>query len=249
MRSPLSSSLYIMLSGVQCGSLCIKRSGTVGISNVCVSCHSMTKSLLNCGDNILDVKPLEVIQLELDLEADASIIDHFLASSMTLSCWSIPPQSMDLCTAIGPLPSLLWWTCTDQGTLYSPTGLRVMPAIFLTKNHFSLPRYCLCLYRQLPLIDTPTVNGPSYCYWSPTLPVMANLYCPGRALLSHRPDNNAHCHDRDNLLTHYPIVQLHPRGHRPPYCTFSPFLFIHVCPCVLTDRWSYCPVGCLFMIS
>ena len=86
MRSPLSSSLYIMLSGVQCGSLCIKRSRTVGISNVCVSHHLMMKSLLNCGDNILDVKPLEVIQLELESEADASIIDHFLASSMTLSC-------------------------------------------------------------------------------------------------------------------------------------------------------------------
>ena len=42
-----------------------------------------------------------------------------------------------------------------------------------------------------PLIDTPTVNGPSYCYWSLALPVMANLYHPGPTLLSDRPDNNA----------------------------------------------------------
>jgi len=37
-------------------------------------------------------------------------------------------------------------------------------------------------YDPKPLIDTPAVNGPSYRYWSLTLPVMANLY--HRALCS-----------------------------------------------------------------
>ena len=43
-----------------------------------------------------------------------------------------------------------------------------------------------------------------------------------------------YCHDRDNLLTHYPIVQLCPRNHHLPYCMFSPFSFVLVCPHVLT---------------
>ena len=83
----------------------------------------MTKSLLNYGDNVLDVGPLEAIQLELDSEEDASIIDWF--------------------------------------------------------------------YDPKPLINTLAVNGPSYRYWSLTLPVTANLYCLGRTLLSDRPDNHA----------------------------------------------------------
>ncbi|KIM63581.1 hypothetical protein SCLCIDRAFT_24027 [Scleroderma citrinum Foug A] len=62
---------------------------------------------LDYGDNVLDVKPLEAIQLELDSEEDASIIDWF--------------------------------------------------------------------YDPKPLIDPPAVNGPSYRYWPPTLPDMANL--------------------------------------------------------------------------
>ena len=45
-----------------------------------------------------------------------------------------------------------------------------------------------------------------------------------------------HCHDRDNLLTHYPIVRSCPRDHCPPYCTFSPFLFVLVRPHVLADQ-------------
>ena len=77
---------------------------------------------LDYGDNVLDVKPLEAIQLELDSEEDASIIDWF--------------------------------------------------------------------YDPKPLIDPPAVNGPSYCYWPPTLPDMANLYRLGHTL-SDRPDNNA----------------------------------------------------------
>ena len=77
---------------------------------------------LDYGDNVLDVKPLEAIQLELDSEEDASIIDWF--------------------------------------------------------------------YDPKPLIDPPAVNGPSYRYWPPTLPDMANLYRLGRTL-SARPDNNA----------------------------------------------------------
>ncbi|KAG1803240.1 uncharacterized protein BJ212DRAFT_1449927 [Suillus subaureus] len=40
------------------------------------------------------------------------------------------------------------------------------------------------------LVDIPAVNGPSYCYWQLTLPVMANLYCLGRTLLSDQPDSN-----------------------------------------------------------
>ena len=78
---------------------------------------------LDYGDNVLDVEPLEAIQLELDSEEDVCIIDWF--------------------------------------------------------------------YDPKPLIDTPAVNGPSYRYWSLTLPVMANLYRLGRTLLSDRPDNNA----------------------------------------------------------
>jgi len=78
---------------------------------------------LDYSDNVLDVEPLEAIQLELDSDEDASIVDWF--------------------------------------------------------------------YDPKPLIDTPAVNGPSYRYWSLTLPVMANLYHLGCTLLSDRPDNNA----------------------------------------------------------
>ncbi|KIM58175.1 hypothetical protein SCLCIDRAFT_28212 [Scleroderma citrinum Foug A] len=55
--------------------------------------------------------------------------------------WSMTRRkSMVLPTAISPLPSLLWGTCTSQRTLYSPTGLTIMPATFSTKNHSSLPK-------------------------------------------------------------------------------------------------------------
>ena len=56
-------------------------------------------------------------------------------------------------------------------------------------------------------------------------------------------DERCNCHDRDNLLTHCPIVWLRPRDHCPPYCTFSPFSFVLVCPRVLTDQSSHFPVG------
>ncbi|KAG1808408.1 NUC071 domain-containing protein [Suillus subaureus] len=77
---------------------------------------------LDYGDNILDVEPLEAIQLELNLEEDSAIIDWF--------------------------------------------------------------------YNPQPLVDTLAVNGPSYCYWQLTLPVMVNLYHLGRTLLSDQPDSN-----------------------------------------------------------
>ncbi|PPQ67549.1 hypothetical protein CVT26_006850 [Gymnopilus dilepis] len=78
---------------------------------------------LDYGDNVLDVEPLEAIQLDLDPEEDAAIIDWF--------------------------------------------------------------------YDPKPLIDTPYVNGPSYKYWSLTLPMMANLYRLGRTLLSDQTDKNS----------------------------------------------------------
>ncbi|KAF8202031.1 NUC071 domain-containing protein [Mycena galopus ATCC 62051] len=46
-------------------------------------------------------------------------------------------------------------------------------------------------YNPKPLIDTPSVNGSSYKYWSLSLPIMANLYRMGRTLLSDQPDKNA----------------------------------------------------------
>ena len=49
-----------------------------------------------------------------------------------------------------------------------------------------------------PLIDAPSVNGPSYKFWNLSLPVMANLYRLGRTLLS----------ESDPLIN--PIS---PRGH------------------------------------
>ena len=88
---------------------------------------------LDYGDNILDVEPLEAIQLELDLKEDASIIDWF--------------------------------------------------------------------YDPKPLIDPPAVNGPSYPYWPPALPDMANLYRLGHTL-SNRPDNNAsYLFDKKSFFT------------------------------------------------
>ena len=78
---------------------------------------------LDYGDNVLDVDPLEAIQLDLDTEEDSAIIEWF--------------------------------------------------------------------YEPKPLIDTPSVNGPSYKFWNLSLPVMANLYHLGRTLLSDQPDPNA----------------------------------------------------------
>lgn len=78
---------------------------------------------LDYGDNVLDVEPLEAIQLDLDEDEDAAIIDWF--------------------------------------------------------------------YDAKPLIDTKSVNGSSYKYWSLSLPEMANLYRLGRTLLSDQADKNA----------------------------------------------------------
>ncbi|KAG6850059.1 hypothetical protein H0H93_001609, partial [Arthromyces matolae] len=78
---------------------------------------------LDYGDNVLDVDPLEAIQLEFDEEEDSAILDWF--------------------------------------------------------------------YDAKPLVDTPSVNGSSYKFWSLSLPVMANLYRIGRNLLSDQPDRNS----------------------------------------------------------
>ena len=77
---------------------------------------------LDYGDNVLDVDPLEAIQLDFDSDEDGAILDWF--------------------------------------------------------------------YDPKPLIDTSSVNGSSYKYWSLSLPVMANLYRFGRTLLSDQPDSN-----------------------------------------------------------
>ena len=45
-------------------------------------------------------------------------------------------------------------------------------------------------YDANPLVDTH-VNGPSYKYWNLSLPIMANLYRLGQALLSDHTDRNA----------------------------------------------------------
>ncbi|KAI5981401.1 NUC069, PrP8 N-terminal domain-containing protein [Pisolithus albus] len=91
---------------------------------------------LDYGDNVLDVEPLEGIQLELDPEEDSA-----------------------------------------------------------------------------PLVDTPAVNGPSYRYWSLTLPVMANLYRFGRALLSDQPDNNAsYLFDKKSFFTAKALNMAIPGG-------------------------------------
>ena len=100
---------------------------------------------LDYGDNVLDVEPLEAIQLELDTEEDAAIIDWFYGPKL--------------------------------------------------------------------LIDTPTVSGPSYRYWSCTLPVMANLYCLGRTLLSRMPDNIAsYLFDKNSFFTAKALNMAIPGG-------------------------------------
>jgi pre-mRNA-processing factor 8 len=89
---------------------------------------------LDYGDNVLDVEPLEAIQLELDEEEDAAIIDWF--------------------------------------------------------------------YNPKPLVDTPAVNGPSFKYWSLSLPMMATLYRLGRTLLSDQPDgNSSYLFDKNAFFT------------------------------------------------
>jgi len=77
---------------------------------------------LDYGNNVLDVNPLEAIQLDLDTEEDATIVD-----------WVNGPKL---------------------------------------------------------LIDTSSINGSSYKYWSLLLPVMANLYQLGHTLLSNQSDSN-----------------------------------------------------------
>ncbi|KAI5992659.1 hypothetical protein EDD15DRAFT_2196870 [Pisolithus albus] len=64
-----------------------------------------------------------------------------------------------------------------------------------------------------PLVDTPAVNGPSYHYWSLTLPMMANLYRFGRALLLDQPDNNAsYLFDKKSFFTAKALNMAIPGG-------------------------------------
>ncbi len=123
---------------------------------------------LDYGDNILDVEPLEAIQLELDEEEDAAIFDWF--------------------------------------------------------------------YDPKPLIDTPTVNGPSYRYWSLSLPVMANLYRLGRTLLSDHADNNAsYLFDKKSFFTAKALNMAIPGGPK-----FEPLLVhrscIRITPCPVRSK-------------
>ena len=100
---------------------------------------------LDYGDNVLDVDPLEAIQLEFDEEEDAAILDWF--------------------------------------------------------------------YDPKPLIDTPSVNGSSYKYWSLSLPVMANLYRLGRTLLSDQPDDNSkYLFDKNSFFTAKALNMAIPGG-------------------------------------
>ena len=100
---------------------------------------------LDYGDNVLDVEPLEAIQLDMDEEEDSAIIDWF--------------------------------------------------------------------YDPKPLVDTPSVNGPSYRYWSLSLPVMANLYRLGRTLLSDHTDINAsYLFDKNSFFTAKALNMAIPGG-------------------------------------
>ena len=100
---------------------------------------------LDYGDNVLDVEPLEAIQLDLDEEEDAAIVDWF--------------------------------------------------------------------YDPKPLVDTPSVNGPSYRYWSLSLPVMASLYRLGRTLLSDHTDINAsYLFDKNSFFTAKALNMAIPGG-------------------------------------
>ena len=100
---------------------------------------------LDYGDNVLDVEPLEAIQLELDPEEDRAIVDWF--------------------------------------------------------------------YDAKPLVDTPSVNGSSYKYWSLDLPVMANLYRFGSKLLSDVTDaNSSYLFDKQSFFTAKALSMAIPGG-------------------------------------
>ncbi|QRW12531.1 pre-mRNA-processing-splicing factor 8 [Ceratobasidium sp. AG-Ba] len=89
---------------------------------------------LDYGDNILDVDPLEAIQLNLNEEEDSPIFEWF--------------------------------------------------------------------YDHRPLVDTPSVSGEAYRFWSLDLPVMTNLYRIGCTLLSDHTDSNAsYLFDKQSFFT------------------------------------------------
>ncbi|KAF8596751.1 pre-mRNA-processing-splicing factor [Ceratobasidium sp. AG-I] len=100
---------------------------------------------LDYGDNILDVEPLEAIQLDLDEEEDSPIFEWF--------------------------------------------------------------------YDHRPLVDTPSVSGEAYKFWSLDLPVMANLYRIGRTLLSDHTDSNAsYLFDKKSFFTAKALNMAIPGG-------------------------------------
>ncbi|KAF8130085.1 hypothetical protein K438DRAFT_1999464 [Mycena galopus ATCC 62051] len=92
--------------------------------------------------------------------------------------------------------SLLWTMVTTSLmlTLSRPFNSSWIPA----KTRLSLTGF----YDPKPLIDTPSVNGSSYKYWSLSLPIMANLYRMGRTLLSDQPDKNtSYLFDKNTFFT------------------------------------------------
>ncbi|KAG8779467.1 pre-mRNA-splicing factor 8 [Ceratobasidium sp. 428] len=100
---------------------------------------------LDYGDNILDVEPLEAIQLDLDEEEDSPIFEWF--------------------------------------------------------------------YDHRPLVDTPSVSGEAYKFWSLDLPVMSNLYRIGRTLLSDHTDSNAsYLFDKKSFFTAKALNMAIPSG-------------------------------------
>jgi len=67
-------------------------------------------------------------------------------------------------------------------------------------------------YDPKPLIDTPAVNGPSYRYWSLTLPVMANLYHRALCSLTGLTIIPATFFDNKVILHHQGVEHGHSRG-------------------------------------
>ncbi len=111
------------------------------------------------GDNVLDVDPLDSIQLDLNEEEDSAIIDWF--------------------------------------------------------------------YDPKPLIDTPSVNGLSYKYWSLSLLAMANLYRLGHTLLvsNHSDSNASYFFDKKAFFTAKALNMAIPGGPKfePPYRDMDAF--------------------------
>ena len=81
-------------------------------------------------------------------------------------------------------------------------------------------------YDPKPLIDTPSVNGPSYKFWNLSLPMMANLYRLGQILLSlaNQPDPNAsYLFDKKAFFTAKALNTAIPGGLR-----FEPLYYMDI---------------------